>query len=90
MPFCKVGGLLRAVCPCGGQQLQVAIGCYEHLLLLLLCFNSTLPASPRSLLLRNAGIGFMAALTHRRRVASAHQQGLEVACSTHVPAAHIR
>lgn len=32
----------------------------------------------------------MGALTRRRRVASAHQQGLQVPCSTHVPPPHIR
>ena len=37
-----------------------------------------------------AGIAFMKNLTRRRRVASAHQAGLQTACSTRVPAAHIR
>ncbi len=44
-------------------------------------------APPRPLL---AGIGFMRTLTRRRRVASAHQQDLQAACCTRIPAAHIR
>lgn len=37
-----------------------------------------------------AGIAFMYTLTRRRRVASAHQQGLAVECCTRVPQAHVR
>ena len=37
-----------------------------------------------------AGISFMCGLTHRRRVASAHLAGLEVACATRLPPAHVR
>lgn len=32
----------------------------------------------------------MRTLTRRRRVASAHQQDLQAACCTRIPAAHIR
>ncbi|KAL4860163.1 Telomerase reverse transcriptase [Chlorella vulgaris] len=52
------------------------------------CYVKALPAAPTAgagVLLEAilSGITFMAALTRRSRVASAHYQGLSVACSTH-------
>ncbi|PSC73504.1 telomerase reverse transcriptase [Micractinium conductrix] len=59
------------------------------------CYVRALPAAPApaTAVLLDAvltGIAFMKNLTRRRRVASAHQAGLQTACSTRVPAAHIR
>ncbi|KAL4423217.1 hypothetical protein ABPG77_000009 [Micractinium sp. CCAP 211/92] len=59
------------------------------------CYVKALPAAPApgTRLLLDAiltGIGFMRTLTRRRRVASAHQQDLQAACCTRIPAAHIR
>jgi hypothetical protein len=90
-------GYARAHLHCSGLcRLSAAVGCIHHdggcsrpmfpPWLDVIQMIPSPPPPPR----KRVGIAFMASLTRRRRVASAHYRGLEQACCTAVPRAHVR
>ena len=94
-PTPGAGVLLDAILSGASQGWAFGVGrtrCSTHRRRQLTVSPPPMPPQPMTLppwCLSSAGISFMTALAHRRRVGSAHH-GLEVPCATRLPDAHVR